>query len=124
MTLHPAVDAASIERQLRVLGAEGMFATSPGATTEASSVTSCAHHDEFRRSVCMTVGRWLESGNAVGDGREVQWVEDICGRNAMRAFGLGQQPVGDGDWTTLISAAMRPATAGAMPPFSPTVPVR
>jgi glucuronate isomerase len=113
VTLHPAVDAVSIERQLRALGAEGMFATSPGATTEASSVTSCVHHDEFRRSVCMTIGRWLESGHGVPDGREVQWVEDICGHNAMRAFGMGEHPVSDGDWTSLISAAMRPATVHA-----------
>ncbi len=78
-----------MQKQLTSLANLGILGNFVGMLTDSRSLLSYARHEYFRRILCEVIGGFVANGEYPGDIDTLgSLVEDICGRNAKRYFGL------------------------------------
>ena len=76
-----------INKQLRVLAADGLLSCFVGMLTDSRSLLSYPRHEYFRRLVCNQLGKLVEQGRYPNDMETLgKIVEDISFNNAKRYF--------------------------------------
>ena len=82
-----------MERHLEDMTATGHLASFVGMLTDSRSLLSYPRHHYFRRILCNYLGGMMERGEMTNDIDAVgSVVQDICYRNAVRYFGLQDDP--------------------------------
>ncbi len=78
-----------MENQMISLANLGILGNFVGMLPDSRSLLSYARHEYFRRILCNLFGSWVENGEYPAD---IPWlgsmIEDICGNNAKRYFGI------------------------------------
>lgn len=78
-----------MERHLIQSASVGLIGKWVGMLTDSRSFLSFPRHEYFRRILCRTVGRWVESGELPGDETyAVDLVRNISWYNARNYFGI------------------------------------
>ena len=78
-----------MENQMISLANLGILGNFVGMLTDSRSLLSYARHEYFRRILCNLFGNWVENGEYPEDIPYLgSLVEDICGNNAKKYFGI------------------------------------
>lgn len=84
---------AGMEKHLVDMTSTGHIATFIGMLTDSRSLLSYPRHHYFRRILCNYLGNMMERGEMTNDIEAVgEVVKDICYRNAVKYFGLDNDP--------------------------------
>ena len=84
---------SGMEKHLFDMVSTGHIATFIGMLTDSRSLLSYPRHHYFRRILCNFLGVMMERGEMTNDIEAVgEVVKDICYRNAVKYFGLDNDP--------------------------------